>query len=432
MQKDETFIDDDDIDIGSFDDFDDFDDFDETNSNALIKLNSIPSEFSKEKKMSLIISSLFDVLFKDDKEKLNKMLKFLVSKNILENEILDSKYDEFKNNLSLLINSYNKKLPNNTINYLDNTYRNNYNQISMLGQGAFGTVYKVYHKLERKYYAIKKIFLTPDIINENVNLFNETHLYCNLDHKNIVKYHTSWIATDLQSIIEFNNIIDINDMDPINDTCQILFIQMELCDFTLDEYFLTQMLDDNIKKRILYFVDIINGLKYLHDNNIIHRDIKSNNIFFVENGNGEYDVKIGDFGLCKQQNNLIENNISNIIDIFDVNNNQCIEKKSNKKLLLMSSYIGTSYYRAPEAKNKKNITFSFDIYSLGIILLELILIYKTDFEKIKSIIDIKANPQHIKNIKNILTHNYDNIIIAMLNKNYNCRPSLDKLCNLFC
>jgi hypothetical protein len=403
------------------------------NDNMLIKLKSfekkIPPTLSKEKKMSLVIISLFDLLFKNDKDKLDKVLKFLASKNILELDMLNNKYDIFKNNLSLLIDAYNKNLSNETLNYSNNTYRNNYNQISVLGQGSFGTVYKVYHKLERKYYAIKKIFLTEEFFNENINLLNETYLYCNLKHKNIVKYNTSWISNDIQSIIEFNNIIDLNDMEPINNACQILFIQMELCNFTLEEYLLTQMTDDSLKKRILYFIDIIDGLKYLHDNNIIHRDLKSNNIFFVDNSNGEYDVKIGDFGLCKKKDNLIENKILNEIDI-DIDNTLELEKFDNN-IILMSSYIGNSYYRAPEINDKKNINFSFDIYSLGIILIELILNCKTNFEKIKIIMSIKSNPLNIKKIDNILTHKYDEIIINMLNNNYSERISINELSNYF-
>lgn len=401
----------------------------------LIKLNSFDKkaskELSKEKKMSLIIVSLFDLLFKNDKKKINKIVKFLASKNILDNDVLHNKYDIFKNNLSLFIDSYNKIADNNENNYLNNVFRNNYNQLSLLGQGSFGTVYKVYHKLERKYYAMKKIFLTEDIISENINLFNETHLYCNLNHKNIVKYYTSWISGDLQSIIEFNNIIDLNDMDPINTECQILFIQMELCNFTLDEYFLTQMQDDSIKKRMLYFEDILNGLSYLHNNGIIHRDLKSNNIFFVDNGNGEYDVKIGDFGLCKQKENKLLNKIEPVINENLTDNNMLVEKTPKDKMILMSSYIGNSYYRGPELKNKKNIDFSFDVYALGIILVEFLLTCKTNFEKIKTIMNIKSNPLNIKNIDNIATHHYDDIIIQMLNKNNNERPTLDILKKYF-
>lgn len=402
----------------------------------LIKLNSFhkktSKELSKEKKMSLIIVSLFDLLFKNDKKKINKIVKFLASKNIIDNDVLHNKYDIFKNNLSLFIDSYNKIAENNENNYLDNVFKNNYNQISLLGQGSFGTVYKVYHKLERKYYAMKKIFLTQDIISENINLFNETHIYCNLNQKNIVKYYTSWISSDLQSIIEFNNIIDLNDMDSINIECKILFIQMELCNFTLDEYFLTQMQDDNIKKRMLYFNDILSGLLYLHNNGIIHRDLKSNNIFFVDNGNGEYDVKIGDFGLCKQKENKLLDKIEPIINEKIIgHNNMLVDNIPKDKMILMSSYIGNSYYRGPELENKKNIDFSFDVYALGIILVEFLLICKTNFEKIKIIMNIKSNPLNIKNINNITTHHYDNIIIEMLNNNNNERPTLNMLKKYF-
>ena len=73
-----------------------------------------------------------------------------------------------------------------------------------------------------------------------------------------------------------------------------LFIQMELCDNSLDFYIKNrEIISDSINKQ--YISEILEGIKYIHDNNIIHRDIKPKNLF-IKNGV----LKIGDFGLCKQ------------------------------------------------------------------------------------------------------------------------------------
>jgi tRNA A-37 threonylcarbamoyl transferase component Bud32 len=405
-------------------------DINDEDENMIVKLDSfdkkMPIDFTKEKKMSLIIASLFELLFDQDKEKLSNILTFLISKNMLDKDVLNKKYDTFRNSLSLLIDSYNKNddSKNLSFDYSNNVYRNNYNQISLLGQGSFGTVYKVFHKLERKYYAVKKIFLTKEVLEENINIINETYLYSQLEHKNIVKYYNSWISTDFQSIVEFNNIIDINDMETISSVCPVLFIQMELCNFTLDEYFLTQMLDDNVKERMLYFKDILDGIKYLHNNGIVHRDIKPNNIFFVNNGNGEYDAKIGDLGLCKTDNKLlIEDNNTIINDFY----NEYSSNKSDTNLMIMSSHLEKSFHRPQIIPHEDDINYLFDIYSLGIILFEFLLDCKTEFEKIKTIVSLKEDPDNIHIMTNIITHDYDDLIIKMISKDCDKRPSIDNI-----
>ena len=431
--------------------------------------NKIPLDFTKEKKMSLIISSMSELLFKKDERKHQQILKFLVDKNIIDKEVLNEKYNTFRNGLSLLLDSYTKE--NNLEDFYkdmsSNVYRNNYNQIKLLGQGSFGTVYKVFHKLERKYYAIKKIFLTKEIFDDNLNIINETYLYSQLEHPNIVKYHHSWVSSDFQSVIEFNQITDENGMDKLNNVYPVLFIQMELCDFTLDEYLMTQVIDDTLKKRMLYFKDILQGVMYLHKNQIIHRDIKPNNIFFKDNGKDEYIVKIGDLGLCKTENQkLIQNTNDYTIDFYKnyTNNILC----DDMSVVLMSNHLEKSFHKPNEITHSSNFfnssnssnfsnsynsfnssnssnfsnssnsfnsfnssninqdisTYNFDIYSLGIVLFRFLLVCNTEFEKIKTIISLKSNPENINNFDNLISNCYNNLIIKMLSKT---PPSLEEI-----
>ena len=113
-------------------------------------------------------------------------------------------------------------------------------------------------------------------------------MFANLENPNIVRYYSSWIDIDIESIIEFNKNVDDdilssrNSNKSISKFCPILFIQMELCDFTLKEYIMSTMSCDSVEKRIEYFKQIASGLDYLHNNNIIHRDLKPDNIFFVK------------------------------------------------------------------------------------------------------------------------------------------------------
>ena len=164
---------------------------------------------------------------------------------------------------------------------------------------------------------------------------------------------------------------------------------MELCDSTFRDYLNNIKQDESIEKRIFYFIQIIEGIKYLHNNDIIHRDIKTSNILFIDDT-----VKICDFGLARNVNNL-----TNIVG--------------------GSSEVGTSYYRAPEI-DTHIYNNKIDVYSLGIILIELLLKYcKTQAERMMYMKEILENIKEnkIEYIPYLITNRYDEIILNMINVN---------------
>jgi serine/threonine protein kinase len=199
--------------------------------------------------------------------------------------------------------------------------------------------------------------------------------------------------------------------DKIENICPILFIQMELCDFTLKEYIQSTMINDDVEKRISYFKQILYGVKYLHDSNIIHRDIKPANIFFTKKD--DYIVKVGDFGISKLINTNTNKQIEQNIILESVDN--MLSKYEFTDLTLLTSYIGTGIYAAPETKSN-SYDSSIDIYSLGIILIELLLDTvkcTTMYEKYKIIDSIKTKSENIDKC-DLISHNYDNIIKKMI------------------
>src|SRR5205809_6458882 len=124
-------------------------------------------------------------------------------------------------------------------------------------------------------------------------------------------------------------------------------------------------------------IDILQGINYIHNKNIIHCDLTLNNIL-IDNNNS---IKITDFGLAK--------NISDYQSIIS------------------SSEYGTYIYTAPETIKQKKCSVKSDIYSLGIIWFELLHNFETEMERIEMIKKIKKNK--------ITCLNYE-IISKMLNK----------------
>lgn len=71
-------------------------------------------------------------------------------------------------------------------------YATDFEQLDIIGQGGFGTVFKVRNKLDQRLYAIKKVQLDPLHPRYNAKIKREVTLLSRLDHHNVVRYYTSW------------------------------------------------------------------------------------------------------------------------------------------------------------------------------------------------------------------------------------------------
>uniref|UniRef100_A0A0K0E9M5 non-specific serine/threonine protein kinase n=1 Tax=Strongyloides stercoralis TaxID=6248 RepID=A0A0K0E9M5_STRER len=201
----------------------------------------------------------------------------------------------------------------------------NYEWIRVEGKGSFGKAILYKRKIDNTYVIIKEIVMHSLSFSERQSALNEVSLLSQLDHPNIISYYDSF------------------------EDDGILMIEMEYADGgNLGQFLLMQ--EEYLNEDIIWFIftQIVDGVSYLHQNSILHRDLKTANIFLTKTN----DVKIGDFGISKIMG-------------------------TNTKMDGANTVIGTPYYISPEMCEGKNYNESTDIWAMGCILYEMACLQKT-------------------------------------------------------
>lgn len=196
---------------------------------------------------------------------------------------------------------------------------NNYNILNKIGEGGMSVVYLAEHKYLHKLNALKKLALHDKIVVEK--FIKEAQILYSLQHNYIVK---------VEDCFDFENNLYI----------VIEYIKgLSLTDYIKKQGRIEQQKALEIFKKILY------GVQHAHSYNIIHRDIKPSNIMIDEND----DPKILDFGIAK------------II-------NTGLASKTTSTFM----NIGSPAYMSPEQYKNDISDLRTDIYSLGIVLYEML------------------------------------------------------------
>ena len=211
----------------------------------------------------------------------------------------------------------------------------------LLGSGKHGYVYKVEYIKDHKIYALKMIKINQDDSEQMKNIFREYNIMLSVNHPYIEKCYGCFQEFDPLEKQEF--------------FCFILeFIKGENLTKFLDRYkSMKQYIDQ--KLIIIILKEILNGLNYLHNQNILHRDITTDNIMIESDSNN---IKITDFGisaLYKQYN-------------FNFQQNNMYSKQS---VVGRSDFVSPEIYNAHKKGIKPVYDFKTDIYSLGITMFRL-------------------------------------------------------------
>lgn len=405
-------------------------------------------------------------------------------------EIMKKISDKFVEKMTNNIHMNNSRLDISTITenhsalvYENDRFKNSFSNIVEIGHGSYGSVFKALHKLEGRFYAIKRIeiILKKGEDPRKMTVFREVAAMANLKHKNIVRYITSWLeqvqdddadnideeeneSSDIlflsrnfskrlpmkkeqsldmeESFTPANNfkknikklehpvlenhasaedfLITFGDESKISKlnldkvpsikeemikTVNIspafferqesefqekiaLYIQMDFCKgLSLVNYICNQKFVISEFDVYWIFIQLVDGLSYIHGRGVIHRDLKPGNVFV----DGKGVIKIGDFGLATisksdmaligklSYENMSNTNLKNLFEKI-------------KRIDPMESYqVGTPLYIAPEQENEQPYDQKADIYSLGVILFELLGKFATYHERIAEISRLKKD-----------------------------------------
>ena len=195
--------------------------------------------------------------------------------------------------------------------------QNKYEVLGVVGEGAYGIVYKCKNKETGKYVAIKKFKEVDDELVKKT-MKRELKMLQRLHHPNIVEFQDAFRRKgNLFLVFEFvdKNLLELLQEHPNG-------------------------LDPNLIRHLIY--QLCKSIKYLHDQNIIHRDIKPENLLITD----KMESKLCDFGFAR------------------------LVSETNEKL---TDYVATRWYRAPELLlSQGNYGKEVDYWAIGCIMGELV------------------------------------------------------------
>jgi len=194
-----------------------------------------------------------------------------------------------------------------------------YQRLKVLGKGSFGKAYLVKNTEENAFCVVKQMETSAMEAKERNEAVKEAMLLKKMDHPNIIRFKEVFITRKHRLCI----VMDYADGGDVH--MKIKSREGQL----LDE---AQILE--------WFVQTCFALKHVHDRKVLHRDLKTQNIFLMSNGC----VKLGDFGIAR---------------VLEFTKDYA------------RTMVGTPYYLSPEIIKDRPYNFTSDVWSLGVVLYEM-------------------------------------------------------------
>ena len=256
-------------------------------------------------------------------------------------------------------------------------FSSKYKELKLLGEGSYGTAILVRSTQDKSLAVIKQIDLTKLTPEKRQIAFQEGKILETFEHPNIIHFREFYF--------DKNFVYIVMDYADGGDLSIKIKQQREKNLFFQEDLILN------------WFTQICLAIKHIHDRKILHRDIKSQNIFLTKEGL----VKLGDFGIAK-----------------------CLDTTLDKAKTL----IGTPYYLSPEIINDQPYDFSSDIWALGVLLYEMC--------DLKMPFEAKNLPQLYMKIANgnypplsnkNLSKDLKNLVNCLLNVDCKMRPNIHEI-----
>ena len=248
--------------------------------------------------------------------------------------------------------------------------------IEKLGDGAYSIVYKVKRKEDSSIYALKKVKLKGLTDKEKKNALNEVRILASVKSPFVISYKEAFIEEKSESLCLVMEYADKGDLYQ-------KIVQLKKVGCFLEEIDAWKI-----------FIQMTRGLKSLHDLKILHRDLKSANIFLFSDGT----AKIGDLNVSK------------------------VARQG-----LGYTQTGTPYYASPEVWDEKPYDNKSDIWSLGCVAYEMLTLHPPfrakDMEQLYKTV-IKGQ---YKKIGDKYSHDMNDIIGELLKVNPRDRPNCDEI-----
>jgi len=203
--------------------------------------------------------------------------------------------------------------------------RNQYRTHHLLGSGGYGSVWLVERLVDGRQFVSKKIPVRE--ITEVDEYSLEAKELIKLRHRHIVSYEDDFVHVEYGALEPRTFQVIIMEYCPEGDLKEK--IEVDFNSFT-EQWVRT------------IFAQLLQAVQYLHSKSVIHRDLKSQNVFLAEDGH----VRLGDFGLCRRTPGQVLGQAT-------------------------MSHAGTDCYMAPECLASSKYGKPADMWSLGCVLLEL-------------------------------------------------------------